>query len=378
MKKFISILLCALLLVSSFAFSASAANPTVAFGNEDGTPVEIGYGTDPDDATVNPDWVSNRDYVIRKGCTFVIPSGRTLNVPLNSTLTVENGATFVVNGQLNVSGEMFVYGKLQGTNITGAGSIKCEIRFPSLADANNKLDDKLSVCYYVNAPEKADDSYGDINIPIEEYIAVPSDGAEVMVDYNYFIYVRVLIKEAPGEDRYDDKLYPVFHNSTRMPFKQNACPIQVTTSGDISYGSWKLDNTYYNSYKIILPEGEGYTVYGRNGEWGEVTLKYGQSFSFRVELEEDFDQSAYVVYVYNGSGWTNLEKDDLLAGIEPAVPDAEGYYTINSVTGEYSIFVEGVMSNEILDIFAQIFNIFRQIWEALSEILNEFLSFIQK
>lgn len=372
MKKIISILLCALLLVSSFAFTASATNPTVSFGNEDGTPVEIGYGTDPDDATVNPDWVSNRSYVIRKGCTFVIPSGRTLNVPLNSTLTVEAGAKFVVNGQLNVSGEMFVYGTLQGTNITGAGSIKCEVRFPNLSDANNKLDDKIQVRYFIS---ENSDYYGDVNVDLNTYTSVPSDGANVMVDYNKYLYVRVMINEAAGEDRYDDKLYPVYHNNTLVPFAQNACPIRVTTSGDISYGSWKTDNSYYNSYTILLPEGEGYTVYGRNGEYGEITLKYGQAFSFRVELEEDFNKSDYLVYVYNGTGWTNLEKDDLLAGIEPAVPDAEGYYTINSVTGNYSIFVEGVLSNEMLDIFGRVFSIFRQIWDAIAQIFAELKNF---
>lgn len=369
MKKVISILLCALMLVSSFAFSASAANPIEAFGDENGTSVEISYGFDLDDPTVNPDWVSNRDYVIRKGCTFVVPSGRTLNVPLNSTLTVEPGAHFVVNGQLNVAGEMFVYGKLTGTNITGSGNIKCEVRFPSLADANVNLNNKIEVRYYVSPLQG--DEYGDINVPIENYTAVASDGAKIMVDYNKYLYIRILIKEAPGEDRYDDKKYPVFYNSSKVDFKQNGCPVLVITSGDVSYGSWMQDTTYYNTYKITLPEGEGYTVYGRNGEFGEVTLKYGQAFSFRVELEEDFDKSDYLVYVYNGNGWTNLEKDDLLAGIEPAKPDAEGYYTINSITGEYSIFVEGVVSNEMLDIFSQVFTIFRQIWETITEIFNE-------
>lgn len=361
MKKFISILLCALLLAGSFAFSASAE--TVIYGDSDD---ELAYQL-PADVV----WESGNDYVVKAGSTFVVPSGRTLNVPLNSTLTVENGATFVVNGQLNVAGEMFVYGKLQGTNITGSGTIKCEIRFQDIADPNINLDEKISVRYFIS---DTNDYYGDVNVDLETYQSVPSDGASVMVDYNKFIYIRVIIAEVAGEDRYDDKLYPVFHNSTRVAFAQNACPVLVTTSGDVTYGSWKTDSTYYNSYTIILPEGEGYTVYGRHGEFGEVTLKYGQSFSFRVELEEDYNKSAYQVYVYNGSGWTNLEKDDILAGIEPAVPDAEGYYTINSITGDYSIFVEGVLANELLDIFSQVFTIFKQIWEAIVAIFENFMS----
>ncbi len=366
MKKFASILLCVLLLLSSLTLTAFADN--VIYGDTDD---ELAYQI-PDTEL----WESGKSYIIKSGCTFVVPSGRTLNVPLDSSLTVEEGAHFVVNGQLNVSGEMFVYGKLTGTDITGSGIIKCAVRFPALADPNNNLKDKIEVRYYASG---SDDYYSDVNVPVEGtnkegkgYTVVPADGAEVMVAYNTYIYVRVVVKEAVGEDRYDDKLYPVFHNNSRVSFAQNACPILVTTAGDISYGSWKTDNSYYNSYKITLPEGEGYTVYGRNGEYGEITLKYGQSFSFRVELEEEYNKSAYVVYVYNGSGWTNLEKDDLLEGIEPAVPDSEGYYTINSITGEYSIFVEGIMSNEVMGIFAQIFNIFQQIWKAIMDIFESF------
>ncbi len=365
MKKVISIFLCVMMLVCSLSFTASAAD--VIYGD---TEDELSYQL-PADVV----WETGNHYVIKAGSTFAIPSGRTLNVPLNSTLTVEKGAHLVVNGQLNVSGEMFVYGKLTGTNIMGTGSIKCEVRFPSLADPAVSLDKKISVRYYVSDDS---DYYGDINVDLNDYTIVPDDGAAVMIDYNKYIYLRVVITEAAGEDRYDDKLYPIFYNSTRIPFAQNACPVLVTTSGDVSYGSWKTDSTYYNTYKIILPEGEGYTVYGRNGEYGEVTIKHGQAFSFRVELEEEYNKSDYVVYVYNGTGWTNLEKDDILAGIEPAVPDAEGYYTISSITGNYSIFVEGVLSNEMLDIFSQVFNIFKQVWEAISAIFAEFMSFFQK
>lgn len=359
MKKFISVLLCALMLVSCLSLTAFAEN--IIYGDSDD---ELMY-----QCPENEIWESGNSYVIKAGSTFVVPSGKTLNVPLNSTLTVEEGAHFVVNGQLNVAGEMFVYGKLTGTNITGTGNVKCEVRFPSIADENSNLDEHIEVRYFIGT----EDDYSDINIDIQkDYTAVYDDGQKIMVDYNKYIFIRVILKEAAGEDRFDDKLYPVFHNGTKVTFVQNACPVLVTTSGDISYGSWPQDESrLYNTYTVTLPEGEGYTVYGRNGEYGKVTLKYGQSFSFRIELEEEFDQSAYEVYVYNGSGWTNLEKDDLLEGIEPAVPDAEGYYTINKITGDYTIYVQGVMSNEILGIFEQVFTILKQVWEAVMNVFQE-------
>lgn len=367
MKKLLSVLLCTMLLVCSLSFTAFAE--TYTFGNDDGSASEFLFDLE------QPEWTNNNEYVIKAGCTFVVPSGRVLNVPVNSTLIVEEGAHLVVNGQLNAVGDVHIYGKLTGNNITGQENILCYIAFPDLSADTVKLDQKITVKYYLSGN---DDYYGDVNVPLDSYLTVASDGIVpgrnsnlLPVPYNTYLYVRILINEATGEDRYDDKLFPVKCNGVVVPFAQNACPVLVTTGGEISYGSWVSDSTYYNTYTIVLPEGEGYTVYGRNGEYGTITLKYGQSFSFRVELEEEYDQSAYQVYVYNGTGWTNLEKDDLLAGIEPAVPDAEGYYTINSITGDYSIFVEGVISNQVLDIFGQVFNILRQVWEAVVEIFNE-------
>ena len=367
MKKFISILLCTMLLVGSLCATAYAAEPgnTITYG---------GNGTLEYALPATEEWQSYNTYIIESGCTFVIPSGRTLNVPLNATLKVMNGAHLVVNGQLNVSGEMEVYGKLSGTNITGTGSKKCEVRFPNLEANSNVLNSVIEVGYYCNNNNPSD-YYGDVGTDITTYTRVASTGQSIMVEYNQYLFIHVYIKEAVGVDKFDDKLYPVFYNNTRVPFAQNACPVLITTSGDVSYGDWRDDGReFYNTYTITLPEGEGYTVYGRNGEYGEITLKWGDAFSFRVELEEEFNKSDYVVYVYNGNGWTNLEKDALLAGIEPAKPDAEGYYTIPSITGNHSIFVEGVLSNEVLDIFGQVFSILKQVWEAIVGIFNELMS----
>ena len=365
MKKVISILLCALLLVSSLAFSASAdeTKTLVQFGNADGTPMQIAY-----DASMS-DWTNKTEYVILPGCTFVIPSGRLLNVAFDSSLVVMEGATLQVNGQLNVTGEMNVYGTLRGENIVGTGPINCQVRFPSIEQNNLDLDSKIKVHYYLSGN---DDMYGDIAAKPENYKTVLSYGEDIMVPYNTYIFVRIEIRENGDEDKYNDALYPLYHNSTRVQFAQNACPILVTTAGDISYGSWKEDSTYYNTYTITLPEGTGYTVYGRNGELGEVTVKHGQSFSFRVELEEEYNQSAYEVYVFNGNGWTDLDKDEMLEnGIKPAVADANGFYTISGVKGNYSIFVEGVVTNEMLDIMSTIFNLFRQIWETIAQVFAE-------
>lgn len=371
MKKVISILLCALLLIGSFAFSVSAEETrnTVAYGNADGSKAEIQYSADWGDFT------NNTDYVIRSGCTFVIPSGLHLAVPVTSTLTVEEGAALYINGSLNVMGEAHIYGKLDATEsgLTGQQNVLCYVSFPDLT--GSLLAEKIQVkCYKSNESE----DYGDINVSFDNYLSVYSNGTVqsynsnlLPVPYNTFLYIRVFINEAQGEDRYDDKLVVVKCNGVAIPFAQNGCPIQVTTGSEITFGNWVNDSAYYNTYIVELPEGEGYTVYGRNGEIGKVTLKYGQSFSFRVELEEEFNKSDYAVYVYNGLGFTNLDKDDLLEGIEPAVADAEGYYTIDSVTGNYSISVQGVVSNQMLDIFSQVFNVLKQVWETVMQIFNE-------
>ncbi|MBE6813622.1 MAG: hypothetical protein E7523_12190 [Ruminococcaceae bacterium] len=371
MKKIISILLCALILVSALSLTAFAETERglVSFGNEDGSSFVYEF------SKTEPEWTGDTDYIIRSGCTFVVPTNRVLNVPYTSSLTVEEGAHLVVNGQLNAVDEVHIYGKLTGDNVTGQENIKCYVQFPDLTDANINLGDKIDICYYLS---ESNDSYGDVGVDIEKYLPISDDGINTVnhtrylpVLYNTYLYVRVKIQEEGTQDKYDDKLFPVKCNGVVVKFDQNACPILVTTGSEISYGSWVNDATYYNTYTISLPEGTGYTVYGRNGEIGEVTLKYGQAFSFRVELEQDYDKSAYQVYVFNGTGWTDLEKAELLDGIAPAVPDSEGYFTITNITGNHSVFVEGVLQNKMLDIFEQIFTIFRQIWEAITEIFNE-------
>ncbi len=370
MKKFISILLCVLMLVSAMSVMAFAESADVVeFGNADGSVSQYVFEKEA------PEWTNGKSYIIRSGCTFVVPSGRVLNVPYNSSLTVEKGAHLVINGQLNAVDEVHVYGKLTGDNITGQENINCYVEFADLTAPSINLGDKIDVVYYLS---NANDAYGDIAVEIEDYLPISDDGINTVnnskylpVKYNTYLYVRVLIQEQGNEDRYDDKLFPVKCNGVVIPFSQNACPILVTTGSEITYGSWVNDSTYYNTYTVTLPEGEGYTVYGRNSEIGEVTLKHGQAFSFRVELEEDFNKSAYQVYVFNGNGWTDLEKAELLDGIAPAVPDAEGYYTITNITGNYSVYVEGVIPNQMLDIISQVFNIFRQIWEAISDIFTE-------
>ncbi len=365
MKKIISILLCALMLVSALCVPVFAEETDNVIEFTDSV-----YEFSKDKGELGEE----KNYIIKSGCTFVVPAQRTLNVPYSSTLTVEEGAHLVVNGQLNAVGDVAIYGKMTGLNVSGQENITCYVEFPDLTASNIKLDDKINVCYYLG---KTNDPYGDVGVAIADYVLVDDTGIiseetgnYLPVPYNTYMYVRVLIEENGSEDKYDDKLFPVKCNNVVIPFNQNACPILVTAGSEISFDPWVNDSTYYNTYTIILPEGDGYTVYGRNGELGEVTLKYGQAFSFRVELEEDYNQSVYQVYVYNGNGWTDLTKEELLEGIAPAVPDAEGYYTIANITGNHSIYVEGVISNEMLDMFSQVFNIFRQIWEAITKIFN--------
>lgn len=373
MKKFISILLCALLLAGAMSsmtvFAEETGRNTVYFGNEDGTATVYEF------SKTEPSWVEYTDYVIRSGCTFVVRPDRVLNVPYTSSLVVEEGAHLVVNGQLNAVDEVKIKGKLTGSNITGQENIKCYVKFADLTSTAIDLGDKIDVSYFIS--ENHDDPYGDVGVELEKYTILPDTGINGLthdnylpVPYNTYLYVRVLIHEQGTEDRFDDKLFPVKCNNVIVPFSQNACPVLITSGSEITYGSWINDSTYYNTYTITLPEGDGYTVYGRNGEIGEVTLKHGQSFSFRIELEEEYNQSAYEVYVYNGNNWTDLNKDEILAGIAPAIPDSEGYFTIANITGNHTVYVQGVMSNQMLDIIGQVFNIFRQIWGAIVEIFN--------
>lgn len=370
MKKTLAVILSLVMLLCCVPFAANAADEPVS------TLVEW---SENHTIKATNELQSNVNYTIKKGYTLTIASDVTVIVPLSCTLIVEEGATLRVYGKMTVQGQLRVEGLIERggaekITVDDTGSTMVAVRFPALADEG--LSGRISVSYGVST---TGDPYADL----QEGFALKSvsdSGETVYVSLNEYVYVKAAINEPdPAYDKFDDALMQVYVNNMPQAYGQGVYNFKVVSSSDISYSPWTTDNDFLSTFEILLPTGEGYAVYGREGEQsalGEtVKLKYGQTFSFKVEIEPEYDMSAYEVYIYNGYGWTNLDPSQDLADIEPAKPDEYGYYSIKDVKGPHTVYVVGVVANETILMVGNILDMVKNIFEMISAFFAEILAF---
>lgn len=372
MKKTLAVILSAVMLLCCVPFAANAANETITYSANSSF-------------TGSNDLVSGNTYVIPENVTMTVPSNLTLYVPTGAILRVEEGGKLNVLGQIVVldGGSLMVEGFLYGaSNVTvnGSGTALCELRFPALdvtsglVGADGKA--KIQVSYGSSSNGNIyEDQQGTV-----VFNGVSTAGASVMAPLNQYIYIKAdIVEPDPTFDKFDDALMNVYFNGVGVPFTQGSHHTLLTTSGDVTYSKWVNDNMFLNTFSIYLPTGEGYTVYGREGEQsadGEtVKLKYGQSFSFKVEIDPEFDMSSYEVYIYNGYGWTDLDTSTLLKDLAPAKADEYGYYHIDEVKGEHTIYVVGVIKNETILMVGDILDMIRNMFEMIAEFFRQIAEF---
>ncbi len=355
----------------------------------------MSFAADVHSFTQNGKFENANEFVLEKynGCkTFSIPEGVTMTVPSEITLFIPNGTVLRVEegGKLNVIGEivvlsggtLFVEGFIQNpSNVTvnGNGTALAELRFPALDKTSGLIDSTGKARIQVSYGSSTNGNIYEDQQGTVVFQKVSESGATVMAPLNQYIYIKAEIVEPDAKyDKFDDSLMNVYINGIGIPFTQGSHHTMLTTAGDISYSKWVKDDDFLNTFNIYLPTGEGYTVYGREGEQsaeGEtVKLKYGQAFSFKVELEPEYDMSAYEVYVYNGYGWTNLDTTELLKDIAPAKPDEYGYYHIEEVKGEHTIYVVGVMKNETMLMVGNLLDMLKNFFEMFSEFFKSFFA----
>lgn len=371
MKKTLSVVLSVIMLLCCLPFAVSAAEQiTFAAG---------------DKFTTSNQLVSGNTYTIPDGVTMQVSSDLTLYVPTGAQLRVAEGGKLNVLGQIVVldGGALYVEGFLYGaSNVTvnGTGDAWCEIRFPALDTTSGLVDKNGNPRIKVSYGSSENGNIYEDQQGTVDFQTVGITGAEIMAPLNQYIYIKADIVEPDlAYDKFDDSLMNVYFNGVGVPFTQGSHHTLLTTSGDVSYSKWTNDNDFLNTFNIYLPTGEGYTVYGREGEQsadGEtVKLKYGQSFSFKVEIDPEYDMSAYEVYIYNGYGWTDLDTETLLKDIAPAKTDDYGYYHIDEVKGEHTIYVVGVMENETLLMVGDILDLVRNIFEMITAFFAELMGF---
>ena len=372
MKKTLAVILSAVMLLCCIPFAVNAAE-------------QITYSASAE-FTGSNELVSGNTYIISDGVTMTVPSNLTLYVPAGAVLRVAEGGKINVLGQIVVldGGSFFVEGFIYGaSNVTvnGSGSALAELRFPALSKTSGLVDAngnaRINVSY-------ASSSKGDIYEDLQGTVVwnnVPVGGTSIMAPINQYIYIKAeIVEPQAGYDKFDDSLMGVYINGVGIPFTQGSHHTLLTTSGDISYSKWVKDSDFLNTFNIYLPTGEGYTVYGREGEQstdGEtVKLKYGQSFSFKVEIDPEYDMSSYEVYIYNGYGWANMDTSSLLKDIAPSTPDEYGYYHIPEIKGEHTIYVVGVVKNETLLMVGDILDMIRNVFEMIAGFFAELFGFL--
>ncbi len=368
MKKALSVILCAVMLLCCIPFAVNAAS-TVEF-------------TTNGKFTASNQLESKVEYIIKAGVTMEVPSDMTLYIPSGATLRVQESAKLNVLGQIVVldGGSFFTEGFVYGASnisINGNATAKAAVRFPALDKQGGHIGEdgnaKIKVSWWSS---KNGNIYEDQQVDMDAvFEPVDEAGATIWADLNQYFYVRAQIIEPElGIDKYDDSLLNVYFNGVGVPFTQGTHHTLLTTSGSITYSKFS-ENDLLNTFNIYLPTGEGYTVYGREGEQsadGEtVKLKYGQSFSFKVEIDPEYDMSTYEVYIYNGYGWTDLDTETLLKDIAPAKPDDYGYYHIDKIQGEHTIYVVGVVKNETLLMVGDILSMVKNVFEMITAFFQE-------
>ena len=365
MKKTLAILLTVCMMFAFVPFFATAENQVIL--TQDNIPA-------------NYSLVSYTVYTIESGTVVSVPADATLQIVNSCTLIVEEGAALNIYGNAIVheGGKLKVYGSiLNADKITNNGECTACVKFPDLQSVG--LNGKIEVSYAVSYSGSA---YDDIDEGSLNYIPVPATGAAIDMPLNQYVFIIAhIIEPVANKDKFDDALMKVRLNGVEIPYTQKNHHTLLTTGGTISYSQWTNDNDFLKTYRIDLPsERTGYQVIGREGEVGAtdktVYLKYGKPFAFRVDIDEAYDKSPYKVYIVRGYGWSTLDTETILADLEPAQPDADGYYTIPSVDDNYTVFVIGVIENakveKIGGIFEQVRGIFEMVRKFFAQILAMF------
>lgn len=367
MKKVLSVFLAALLIACCMPFSVFAAATTETFNASA-------------NFTSSDQLHSDTEYIIPDGVTMTVPTNITLYIPAHARLTVNEG------GRLNVLGSIVImdFGELYASGVIDHGSnievsknadnaaAMVQMRFPDLNGDAVKLADKITVAF----------SYDDVDQ------SVPVGGGSYFVPLNKEIKIDAhIIEPRADRDKFDDSLLKVKFNNVGLSYVTGATvgtgyfTTTATTGGDISFAKWTNDSDFLTTKRIVLPSGEGYEVLPRYPDKiqktadGTIVVKYGDPFSFYVDLDEAYDMSRYEVYIYNGYGWLNLGEVDEETGTFSldkinAQPDAYGYYNVSSVTGDLTITVTGVMKNSTINLIGNLMDTFRNIFNMLKEFIE--------
>ena len=262
------------------------------------------------------------------------------------------------------------------------------------------------------------------------YSSINGSAAVIAVPLNQYLFAQSYITDATGakSKKYDSTVISMYLENVAMDHYGAMNRAKITTAGAVSYKmrkvinttgavridyvKWDNDDDFLSTFRIYLPTGTGYSVFGRlddssagviSADGQTVRLKYGRPFEFRLQIDEKYSQSDYHVYLIKTYAWNDdvytdasfaemaaaqkdLEPemrfvwdfDDLPSdGVPGLSVDAHGYYHIDSVTDEYTVFVTGVAENETIEFAGGLMETLRNIFDAFKRFFEMILNFFK-
>lgn len=381
MKKILAIILSAVMLLCCLPLASLADDAVITY-------TEDGSFNESDEGLLR----SGKTYVIPNGVKMTVPAEITLYVPTNATLRVDEGGKLNVLGNVIVKngGLLNVEGSISGgqkVTAEAVGGAQVKISYPSFEDAGiasktdidgdgvAETDAIKNIVYCFGDTPTAD--LAETFIPFDEYGnttgVLSREGGSFSMPLNKVLFLKAEFGENSEKPKFDPARFLIYFNGAEITYKQSYRSATVSNSGELSFSQWTNESDFYRTCKILLPTGEGYEIVGRDEEIGAdsaVYIKYGQPFAFRVEVDEAYDMSQYQVYIYNGYGFLGMDPTDasgnLLNTLTPVQP-RDGYYVIDKVVGDTTVYVEGMVKNETINLISSIIEAIRSIIEMIRE-----------
>ncbi len=249
-----------------------------------------------------------------------------------------------------------------------------------------------------------DPSTGMLKVPLNQYL---------------FLKFDFTVNGKPAR-KYDGDRMAILFNRAPTESVQGVCTRRITAPGVVeylpaalagvtgaNYQVWK-DSYFLRQERIYIPAGKGYSAFGVNGEVSAVDqtvrLGYGEEFKFRVNIDSDYSDSSYAVYLVQGYKWNERNHEDTLESLVDEVYidgdgnpqhfvwkfepfkdganqkvyiDQYGVYHIPSVEDEYTIMVSGVVSNDTLSLAGGVMDTIRNLINALKQLFEKIMQLLR-
>lgn len=370
MKKTIAILVACIMLIASIPFTVSAEN------------VIIDTDTNYTEAiTVNAD------------DTVEIKANVTVSAKLENhgTIIIYNGGSLTVisGGNLENYGNIEVKtgGKL---DVINGGSLNNYVTIPGSFSRTydwketwnrQPLTVQFDVAYYMYKQGDTDDAYTNF----DNYKNILVADTTIPVPYGEELFIMVIPRLGPTQDG-------EWVGAERMKLKVGSSTIGVTTilETDSDYvrlpeygavftvvpsNAFKIEvaSTEYKDlvkiFDIALPRTEGYYVITDKNDVDNVKVEFGDTLSFRVVLEPDYDKSDEV-HVYVNT--VHMEPHDFGYYRVAGPMTSEGFATAGGVQDHLTISVMGVVSNESQEQMSSLVLMLQEIFSIIKEIFSYF------